>query len=60
VTKLVKVQRVDSMASRVDCFRSKTIQSLVLMKHGSCGFNESPILLLHYPILLWSVWDESS
>jgi hypothetical protein len=52
VTKLVKIQSVDSMTSRVDCFRPKTIRSLVVMKHGSCGFNESPILPLHYPIFL--------
>jgi hypothetical protein len=54
VTKLVKIQTVDSMTSRVDCFRLKTIRSLVTW---FCGFNESSILLLHYPILLWSVWD---
>jgi hypothetical protein len=45
------------MTSRVDCFHPKTIRSLLLIKHGSCGFNESSILPLHYPILLWSVWD---
>jgi hypothetical protein len=32
VTKLVKIQTVDSMTSRVDCFRPKTIRSLVLIK----------------------------
>jgi hypothetical protein len=57
VKKLVKIQTVDSMTRHVDCFRPKTIRSLVLIKHGSCGFNESPILPLHYPIFLWSVWD---
>jgi hypothetical protein len=53
----VKIQTVDSMTSRVDCFRPKTIRSLVLINHGSCGFNESSILPLYNPILLWSVWD---
>jgi hypothetical protein len=57
VAELVKIQTVDSMTSCVDCFHLKTIRSLVLIKHGSCGFNETSILPLHYPILLWSIWD---
>jgi hypothetical protein len=51
--KLVKIQTVDSITSRVDCSRPKTIRSLVLIKHGSCGFNESSIfssLLSHFVV----------
>src|SRR5688572_14520404 len=45
------------MACRIDHFRPKLIRCLVLIKHCSCGINESSILSLHNPILLWSVWD---
>ena len=52
---LVDVEAVDCMASGVDCFGPKTIRGLVLIKHGSCGFNQGPILPFHNAILLWSV-----
>ena len=54
---LVDVEVVDCMASGVDCFGPKTIRSLVLIKHGSCGFNQCPIIPLHNAILLWSIWS---
>ena len=54
---LVDVEAVDCMASGVDCFGPKTIQGLVLIKHGSCGFNQCPILPLHNAILLWCIWS---
>ena len=54
---LVDVEAVDCMASGVDCFGSKAIQGLVLIKHGSCGFNQGPILPLHNAVLLRSVWS---
>jgi hypothetical protein len=52
----VEVEAVDCMASRADCFGPKNIRSLVLIKHGSCSFNQYPILSLHDAILL-SVWS---
>ena len=54
---LVDVETVDGMTRRVDCFGPKTIRSLVLIKHGSCGFNQCPILPLHNAILLWCIWS---
>jgi len=54
---LVDVETVDGMTRRVDCFGPKTIRSLVLIKHGSCGFNQCPILPLHYTILLRGIWS---
>ena len=54
---LVDVKAVDCMASGVDCFGPKAIQGLVLIKHGSCGFDQGPILPLHNAILLRSVWS---
>jgi hypothetical protein len=50
--KLVKIEAVDSMASRVDCFGPKDVLSLVLIQHGSCHLNKSSVLLLNHPILL--------
>jgi hypothetical protein len=32
----VKVEPVDGVASGVDCFRLKLVQSLVVIKHGPC------------------------
>jgi hypothetical protein len=32
----VKVEPVDGVASRVDCFRPKLVRNLVLIKHGPC------------------------
>ena len=49
---LMDVETVDGMTRRVDCFGPKTIRSLVLIKHGSCGFNQHPILSFHNSILL--------
>jgi hypothetical protein len=50
--KLVKVEAVDGMASRVDCFGPKDVFSLVLIQHGSCHLNKSSILTLNHSILL--------
>jgi hypothetical protein len=52
---LVKVETVDGVASGVDCFRPKLVQSLVLIKHGPRHVKWSSILPLHYTILLWCV-----
>ena len=54
---LVKVETVDCTTSGVDCFSPKDIRSLVLIKHGSCGFNQCPILPFHNVILLRSLWN---
>ena len=54
---LVDVETVDCMASGVDCFGPKAIRGPVLIKHGSCGFNQGSILPLHNAILLRSVWS---
>ena len=54
---LVDVETVDGMADRVDCFCPKDIRSLVLIEHGSCSFNQRPILPLHYTILLRGIWS---
>ena len=54
---LVDVETVDGMTRRVDCFGPKAIWSLVLIKHGSCGFNQCPILPLHNSILLSCIWS---
>ena len=54
---LVDVEPVDCMASGVDCFGPKAIRGLVLIKYGSCGFNQGSILSLHNAILLRSVWS---
>jgi hypothetical protein len=32
----VKVESVDGVASGVDCFRLKSVWSLVFIKHGPC------------------------
>jgi hypothetical protein len=48
--KLVKVEAVDGMASRVDSFGPKDVLGLVLVQHGSCHLNKSSILPLNYPI----------
>ena len=53
---LVDVEATDCMESCVDCFSPKAIRGLVLIKHGSCGFNQGTILPLHNAILLRSVW----
>jgi len=45
------------MASGVDCLGPKAIRGPVLIKHGSCGFNQGSILPLHNAILLRSVWS---
>ena len=45
------------MTRRVDCFGPKAIRNLVLIKHGSCGFNQRPILPLHYTVLLRGIWS---
>jgi hypothetical protein len=50
--KLVKIEAVDGMASRVDSFGPKDVLSLVLVQHGSCHLNKSSILPLNHPILL--------
>ena len=54
---LVDVEAVDCMASGVDCFGPKAIRGLVLIEHGSCGFDQGSILPLHNAILLRSVWS---
>jgi hypothetical protein len=48
----VKVESVDGVAGSVDCFRSKPVRCLVLIKHGPCHVQYSSILSLHYTILL--------
>src|SRR6185312_13725973 len=53
----VDVETVDGMTRRVDSFGPKAIRSFVLIKHGSCGFNQCPILSLHYTILLRGIWS---
>jgi hypothetical protein len=50
--KLVKIEAVDSMASRVDSFGPKDVLSLVLIQHSSCHLNKSLVLSLNHPILL--------
>jgi hypothetical protein len=50
--KLVKIEAIDDMASRVDSFGPKDVLSLVLVQHGSCHLNKSSILPLNHPILL--------
>ena len=55
--KLVKIEAVDSMASRVDGFGPKDVLSLVLVQHGSCHLNKSSVLPLNYPILLRGIWN---
>jgi hypothetical protein len=52
----LEVEAVDGMTRRIDCFSPKDIQSLVLIKHCSCGFNQCPILPLYNTILLRCVW----
>jgi hypothetical protein len=52
LVKLVKIEAVDGMASRVDSFGPKDVLSLVLVQHGSCHLNKSSILPLNHPILL--------
>jgi hypothetical protein len=47
----VKVEPVDGVASGVDCFRPKSVWSLVFIKHGPCHIQWS-FLPLHYTILL--------
>ena len=54
---LVDVETVDGMTRRVDCFGPQTIRSFVPIKHGSCSFNQRPILPLHYTILLRGIWS---
>jgi hypothetical protein len=53
--KLVKVEAVDGMASRVDSFSPKDVLSLVLIQHGSFHLNKSSILPLNHPISLRGV-----
>jgi hypothetical protein len=48
----MKVESVDGVASGVNRFRPKPIQSLVLVKHGPCHIQKSSILPFHYTILL--------
>ena len=48
----VDVETIDGMTRRVDCFYPKDIRNLVLIKYGSCGFNQHPILSFHNSILL--------
>ena len=54
---LVDIETIYGMTRRVDCFGPKAIRSLVLIKHGSCGFNQCPILPLHYTISLRGIWS---
>ena len=54
---LVDVETGDGMTRRVDSFGPKAIRSLVLIKHGSCGFNQRSILSVHYTILLRGIWS---
>src|SRR6187551_404441 len=44
------------MASRANRLGPKVIWSLVLIKHGPCHFNQSPVLPLNNAILLRCVW----
>jgi len=53
----VDVEAIGCMTRHVDCFGPKDIRSLVLIKHGSCGFYQGSILPLHNAILLRSVWS---
>jgi hypothetical protein len=53
----MEVETVDCKARRVDNFSPKDIESLLLINHGSCSFNQYPILPLHNTILLRSVWS---
>ena len=48
----MKVESVDGVASGVNRLRPKLIWCLVLIKHGPCHIQKSPILPLHYTILL--------
>src|SRR6187551_1344026 len=44
------------MASRANRLGPKVIRSLVLIKHGPCHLNQSPIFPLNNAILLRCVW----
>jgi hypothetical protein len=48
--KLVKIEAVYSMASRVDGFSPKDVLSLVLVQHGSCHLIKNLVLPLNHPI----------
>jgi hypothetical protein len=53
----VEVEAVDAMASHIDCFSPKNIQSIIFIKHGSCGFNQCSIFSFQNAILLRGVWS---
>ena len=48
----MKVESVDGVVGGVNRLRPKPIRCLVLIKHGPCHIQKSPILPLHYTILL--------
>jgi hypothetical protein len=52
LVKLVKIEAVDGMASRVDSFGPKDVLSLLLIQHGSYHLNKSLVLPVNHPILL--------
>jgi hypothetical protein len=51
----VEVETVSCMTRRVDHLHSKSVGSLVLVKHGSCHLYESSISSYGHPILLRSI-----
>jgi hypothetical protein len=53
----VKIEMVCGMTCRVDGLDPKSVESLVLVKHGSCHLYENSILLFGHPILLRSIGD---
>jgi hypothetical protein len=53
--KLVKIETVCGMTSRINYLSPKPVGSLVLIEYDSCHLYESPILPFSYLILLWSV-----
>jgi hypothetical protein len=52
LVKLVKIEAVDGMSSRVDSFDPKDVLSLVLIQHSSFHLNKGSILPLNHPVLL--------
>jgi hypothetical protein len=51
----VKIETIYGMARHIDRLRLKLVESLVLIKHGSCHLYKSLILSFGHSILLWSV-----
>ena len=53
----MKIYSVDDVACRINSIWSKTLWSLVFIKHSASLLNKSYVLALHGAILLGSVWS---